>query len=98
MPTSTPSKNNSRAAIDGPFHLAPAPKTLAEDQRTAEGSVFMTRKRVLVADDLAPVLNAVADLLRESFDVVGMVSDGREALIATLNVKILVNKGLNAQM
>ena len=47
----------------------------------------MTRKRVLVADDLAPVLNAVADLLRDSFDVVGMVSDGREALIATLKLE-----------
>jgi DNA-binding NarL/FixJ family response regulator len=47
----------------------------------------MTRIRVLVADDLAPVLSAVADLLRESFDVVGMVSDGREALIATLKLE-----------
>jgi DNA-binding NarL/FixJ family response regulator len=47
----------------------------------------MTRKRVLVADDLAPVLSAAADLLRESFDVVGMVSDGREALIAILKLE-----------
>ncbi len=47
----------------------------------------MARKRVLVADDLAPVLNTVADLLRESFDIVGMVSDGREALIATLKLE-----------
>ncbi len=47
----------------------------------------MTRKRVLVADDLAPVLNAVADLLRESFEVVGLVSDGREALMATLKLE-----------
>ncbi len=44
----------------------------------------MTRKRVLVADDLAPVLSTVAALLRESFDVVGTVSDGRAALEATL--------------
>ncbi|MFZ3333034.1 MAG: response regulator, partial [Candidatus Acidiferrales bacterium] len=47
----------------------------------------MARKRVLVADDLAPVLNTVADLLRESFDVVGMVSDGREAMLATLKLE-----------
>ena len=32
-------------------------------------------------------LNAVADLLRESFEVVGLVSDGREALIATLKLE-----------
>ncbi len=47
----------------------------------------MTRNRVLVADDLAPVLNTVAALLRESFDIVGMVSDGREALKATLTLE-----------
>jgi DNA-binding NarL/FixJ family response regulator len=47
----------------------------------------MTRIRVLVADDLAPVLNTVAALLRESFDVVGMVSDGREALKATMTLE-----------
>jgi DNA-binding NarL/FixJ family response regulator len=44
----------------------------------------MTLKRVLVADDLAHVLSAVADLLRESFDVIGLVSDGRAALEAAL--------------
>jgi DNA-binding NarL/FixJ family response regulator len=46
----------------------------------------MTRKRVLVADDLAPVLSTVAALLRESFDVVDTVSDGRAALEATLKL------------
>jgi two-component system response regulator DegU len=44
----------------------------------------MPPKRVLVADDLAPVLDAVAELLRDSFDVVGMVSDGKVALDAVL--------------
>src|SRR5260370_11020573 len=44
---------------------------------------FMTRKRVLVVDDLARV---VAALLRESFDVVGMVSDGQAALESTLKL------------
>jgi DNA-binding NarL/FixJ family response regulator len=43
----------------------------------------MTLKRVLVVDDLTPV---VAALLRESFDVVGMVSDGRAALESTLKL------------
>jgi DNA-binding NarL/FixJ family response regulator len=47
----------------------------------------MTRNRVLVADDLAPVLNTVAALLRESFDVVGTVSDGGAALEAALTLE-----------
>jgi DNA-binding NarL/FixJ family response regulator len=47
----------------------------------------MTRKRVLVADDLAPVLSTAASLLRESFDVVGTVCDGGAALEATLKLK-----------
>src|SRR5271156_5064135 len=47
----------------------------------------MTRKRVLVADDLAPVLSITAALLRESCDVVDTVSDGRAALEATLKFK-----------
>ena len=44
----------------------------------------LTHKRVLVADDLEPVLMAVADLLRGTFEVVHMVSDGRAALEAVL--------------
>ncbi len=47
----------------------------------------MARKRVLVADDLAPVLSTVAALLRESFDVVDMVCDGRAALESTLKLQ-----------
>jgi DNA-binding NarL/FixJ family response regulator len=47
----------------------------------------MTRTRVVVADDLLPVLSTVAALLRESFDVVGLVSDGRAALEATLKLE-----------
>jgi DNA-binding NarL/FixJ family response regulator len=47
----------------------------------------MARKRVLVADDLALVLDTVSTLLRQSFDVVDMVSDGRAALEATLKLK-----------
>jgi DNA-binding NarL/FixJ family response regulator len=47
----------------------------------------MIRTRVVVADDLSPVLSTVAALLRESFDVVGLVSDGRAALEATLKLE-----------
>jgi two-component system nitrate/nitrite response regulator NarL len=47
----------------------------------------MTLKRVLVADDIASVLNAVAGLLRGSFEVVGMVSDGRAALEESLKLE-----------
>jgi DNA-binding NarL/FixJ family response regulator len=47
----------------------------------------MNRTRVVVADDLSPVLTMVATLLRDSFDVVGMVSDGRAALEATLELE-----------
>ncbi|MGD0543825.1 MAG: response regulator transcription factor [Candidatus Acidiferrales bacterium] len=46
----------------------------------------MTRTRVVVAEDLSPVLTAVVALLRESFDVVGAVSDGQAALAATLKL------------
>jgi DNA-binding NarL/FixJ family response regulator len=46
----------------------------------------MTRARVVVADDLAPVLSAVAGMLRESFDVVGVASNGRTALETTLKL------------
>jgi DNA-binding NarL/FixJ family response regulator len=44
----------------------------------------MTLRRVIVADDLALVLSAVSALLRESFDIVAMVSDGHAALEAIL--------------
>jgi two-component system response regulator NreC len=46
----------------------------------------MTLKRVLVADDIASVLNAVAGLLLGSFEVVGLVSDGRAALEESLKL------------
>ena len=51
------------------------------------GEFSVPHKRVLVADDLAPVLDAVAALLRDSFDIVGMVSDGQAALEAILTLK-----------
>ena len=52
-----------------------------DEQLKAEHSV--TRKRVLVADDHARILDAVAALLGKSFEVVGLVSDGKAALEAT---------------
>jgi DNA-binding NarL/FixJ family response regulator len=52
-----------------------------------QGSAGMRRTRVVVADDHSPVLTTVAALLRDSFDIVDMVSDGRAALEATLNLQ-----------
>jgi DNA-binding NarL/FixJ family response regulator len=46
----------------------------------------MKRARVVVADDLAAVLNTVGALLRESFNVVGVASDGQTALETTLKL------------
>jgi len=47
----------------------------------------MTQSRVLIADDLPPVLATVAALLAESFDVVAMESDGQAALNSALRLK-----------
>ena len=47
----------------------------------------MTRSRVLIADDLSPVLATVASLLEKSFDVVALESDGRAALDAALKLE-----------
>jgi len=47
----------------------------------------MTAKRVLVADDLESVRSTVAELLRDSCDVIDMVSDGKAALEAVLALK-----------
>jgi DNA-binding NarL/FixJ family response regulator len=49
--------------------------------------ISMNRKRVVVADDLAPMLDAVAALLRESFEVVGMFSDGPSVLEGALTLE-----------
>jgi DNA-binding NarL/FixJ family response regulator len=40
----------------------------------------MIGRRVVVADDLPPVLSTVTKLLERTFDVVGMASDGPTAL------------------
>ena len=55
------------------------------EQRKVEFSVAY--KRILIADDLAPVTNAVAALLHDNFDIVGTVSDGPAALEAVLTLK-----------
>jgi DNA-binding NarL/FixJ family response regulator len=44
----------------------------------------MARSRVLLADDLAQVLSAVATLLKEQFEIVAMVTDGASALEKTM--------------
>ena len=47
----------------------------------------MIDKRVVVADDLESVLDDVVTLLRDSFNVVGTVSDGQTALAAILKLE-----------
>lgn len=47
----------------------------------------LTRKRVLIADDMEPLLTVIGDLLRESFDVVATVQDGESALDAILSLE-----------
>jgi DNA-binding NarL/FixJ family response regulator len=47
----------------------------------------MTRTRVVVAEDLLPVLTTVVALLCESFDVVDAVFDGQAALETTLKLE-----------
>jgi DNA-binding NarL/FixJ family response regulator len=47
----------------------------------------MMRARVLVADDVALMLSAVAALLENSFDVVAAVSNGQSALKKTLKLQ-----------
>jgi DNA-binding NarL/FixJ family response regulator len=42
--------------------------------------VSMSQKRVLIADDMESVQSAVSDLLRDSYELVGMVSDGNAAM------------------
>jgi DNA-binding NarL/FixJ family response regulator len=46
----------------------------------------MTGRRVVLADDLAPVLNTVAQLLQGSFEIVGEASDGMSALETILKL------------
>jgi|SRR5271156_3783580 len=47
----------------------------------------MIRSRVLIADDLPPVLVTVASLLEDNFDVVAMEADGRAALSAAIKLE-----------
>jgi DNA-binding NarL/FixJ family response regulator len=46
----------------------------------------MIGKRVVLADDLAPVLSTVTRLLAGSFEIVGTASDGPAALDTTLQL------------
>jgi len=61
--------------------------SLLEANEHFRDELSMTLKRVLVADDLAPVLRAIAELLQGSFDVVGTVSDGNAALDGILELE-----------
>ena len=58
-----------------------------ETRKVADKEGLMMRLRVLVADDVAPMLGAVTALLQESCDVVGAVSNGRSALRKSLELE-----------
>ena len=47
----------------------------------------MTYKRVLIADDLEAILEAVVALLQDSFNVVGTACNGQTALAAILKLE-----------
>jgi DNA-binding NarL/FixJ family response regulator len=57
------------------------------NRRTVQGRAQVIQTRVLLVDDVSSVLTTVAALLRESFDVIDMVSDGRSALEAALKLR-----------
>ena len=59
-------------------------RSAPENDDRLSGELSDPRKRVLVADDQTRMLEVVASLLEESFDVVGLVSDGQAALEAVL--------------
>jgi DNA-binding NarL/FixJ family response regulator len=61
--------------------------SLQEPNEHFRDELSMTLKRVLVADDLAPVLRTIAELLQGSFDVVGMVTDGNAAVDGILELE-----------
>jgi DNA-binding NarL/FixJ family response regulator len=46
----------------------------------------MSGKRIVLADDLPPVLGTVTKLLADSFEIVGLASDGNSALETILAV------------
>jgi DNA-binding NarL/FixJ family response regulator len=56
-----------------------------DEQLTVEFS--MACKRVLIADDLESILEAVVALVQDSFNIVGMASDGRTALAEVLKLE-----------
>ncbi len=51
------------------------------------GESSLARKRVLVADDQARILDVTAEMLEDSFDIVGLVSNGPAALESALKLE-----------
>jgi DNA-binding NarL/FixJ family response regulator len=47
----------------------------------------MTGRRVVIADDLAPVLGAITAILKGSFDIVGTANDGTTAFESILSLE-----------
>jgi len=54
---------------------------------SSKGRASRTQRRVVVADDHSGFLSAVAELLRDSFDVVAVASDGRAAMEVILRLE-----------
>jgi DNA-binding NarL/FixJ family response regulator len=61
-------------------------RTSGSDEQLRD-EISVSRRRVLVADDHSRILSAVNALLKESFDVIGLVPDGQAALEATLQLQ-----------
>ena len=78
--------SSKREILCGPNLRGNSILELGTDKRLWD-KLSMTHKRVLVADDLTPVLSAVAALLQGTFDVVGVASDGPTALEAALTLE-----------
>ena len=67
------------------MHRGPVPRPGTHEHLGDEFS--LPQRRVLVADDQPRILEMVAALLEEPFDVVGLVADGQAALEATLELE-----------
>ena len=75
--------NKADSKLSMPRDSLPSPKT---GERLRD-EVSASRTRVIVADDQSQMLEAVTDLLKKSFDVIDLVSDGKAALEVTLKLE-----------
>jgi len=75
-----------RGALAPTLRRAWRPSTLRNSRPVPENDdrlndeLFALRKRVLVADDMPRMLKAISELVQETFEVIGVASDGQAAL------------------